>query len=124
MSENNVALVAQHLLNPIGKGYFVVTLVCQYGTHVTQEVTQTYKRSVNNMWIIISIVLAINSMWLLKVNNDLANRIEYLIKEQQLNHRGIIWMNEDKEKIPTKPVTDKQKELLKKHFGSDKEDNE
>ena len=76
------------------------------------------------MWIIISIVLAINSMWLLKVNNDLANRIEYLIKEQQLNHRGIIWMNEDEEKIPTKPVTDKQKELLKKYFGSDKEDNE
>ncbi|WP_239760801.1 hypothetical protein [Mammaliicoccus sp. J-M39] len=76
------------------------------------------------MWIIISIVLAINSMWLLKVNNDLANRIEYLIKEQQLNHRGIIWMNEDEEKIPTKPVTDQQKELLKKHFGSDKEDNE
>lgn len=76
------------------------------------------------MWIIISIVLAINSMWLLKVNNDLANRIEYLIKEQQLNHRGIIWMNEDEEKIPTKPVTDKQKELLKKHFGNDKEDNE
>lgn len=33
-------------------------------------------------------------------------------------------MNEDEEKIPTKPVTDKQKELLKKHFGSDKEDNE
>lgn len=119
-----MTLVAQHLIKPIGKGYFVATLVCQYGTHVTHEVTQAYKRSVNNMWIIISIVLAINSMWLLKVNNDLANRIEYLIKEQQLNHRGIIWMNEDEEKIPTKPVTDKQKELLKKHFGSDKEDNE
>ena len=61
-------------------------------------------------------------MWLLKVNNDLANRIEYLIKEQQLNHRGIIWMNEDEEKIPTKPATDKQKELLKKKPDDNKEE--
>lgn len=76
------------------------------------------------MWIILTILLAITCMWLIKVNKDLANRNEYLIKEQQLNHRGIIWMNEDEEEIPTKPVTDKQKELLKKHFGSDKEDNE
>ena len=37
------------------------------------------------MWVIISIVLAINSMWLLKVNNDLANRNEYLIRQVKTN---------------------------------------
>ena len=36
------------------------------------------------MWIIISIVLAINSIWLLKVNKDLANRNEYLMKVDEL----------------------------------------
>lgn len=31
------------------------------------------------MWIIISIILAINSMWLLKLNKDLIERNEELI---------------------------------------------
>ena len=31
------------------------------------------------MWIIISIILAINSMWLLKLNKDLVERNEELI---------------------------------------------
>ena len=33
------------------------------------------------MWIILTIILAINSMWLLKLNKDLANRNEYLIRQ-------------------------------------------
>ena len=32
-----------------------------------------------NIWIIISIILAINSMWLLKLNKDLVERNEELI---------------------------------------------
>lgn len=33
------------------------------------------------LWIIISIILAINSMWLLKLNKDLIERNEYLIRQ-------------------------------------------
>lgn len=40
--------------------------------------------SVNNMWIILTIILALNSMWLLKLNKDLANRNEYLMKVDEL----------------------------------------
>lgn len=114
-----MTLVAQHLIKPIGKGYFVATLVCQYGTHVTHEVTQTYKRSVNNMWIIISIVLALTCMWLIKVNKDLVDRNNELITRNIMKS-----LTEREDEIPTKPVTDKQKELLRKHYGNDKEDNE
>lgn len=112
-----MTLVAQHLLKPIGKGYFVATLVCQYGTHVTHEVTQTYKRSVNNMWIIISIVLAINSIWLLKLNKDLVDRNNELIARNIMKS-----LAEQEERIPLKPLTSKQKELLKKHSDDNKED--
>ena len=37
------------------------------------------------MWIILTIILAINSMWLLKLNKDLANRNEYLIRQEDNN---------------------------------------
>lgn len=37
------------------------------------------------MWIILTIILAINSIWLLKVNKDLANRNEYLIRLAEVN---------------------------------------
>ena len=37
------------------------------------------------MWIILTIILAINSMWLLKLNKDLANRNEYLIRQVKTN---------------------------------------
>ena len=37
------------------------------------------------LWVSISIVLAINSMWLLKLNKDLANRNEYLIRQVKTN---------------------------------------
>lgn len=36
------------------------------------------------MWIILTIILAVNSMWLLKLNKDLANRNEYLMKVDEL----------------------------------------
>ena len=36
------------------------------------------------MWIILTIILALNSMWLLKLNKDLANRNEYLMKVDEL----------------------------------------
>lgn len=34
------------------------------------------------MWIILTILLAITCMWLIKVNKDLANRNEYLIRQE------------------------------------------
>jgi len=37
------------------------------------------------MWIIISIILAINSMWLLKLNKDLIERNEELIATIVIN---------------------------------------
>ena len=36
------------------------------------------------LWVSISIILALNSMWLLKLNKDLANRNEYLMKVDEL----------------------------------------
>ena len=58
------------------------------------------------MWIILTIILAINSMWLLKVNKDLANRNEYLIRQVKTNSltNGMV----------LEPMTDKQIEELKK----------
>ena len=58
------------------------------------------------MWIILTIILAINSMWLLKVNKDLANRNEYLIRQVKTNSltNGLV----------LEPMSDKQIEELKK----------
>jgi predicted Holliday junction resolvase-like endonuclease len=36
------------------------------------------------MWIILTIILALNSIWLLKLNKDLANRNEYLMQVDEL----------------------------------------
>lgn len=58
------------------------------------------------MWVIISIVLAINSMWLLKVNNDLANRNEYLIRQVKTNRL--------KNGLVLEPMSDEQIDKLKK----------
>lgn len=88
------------------------------------------------MWIIISIVLAINSIWLLKVNKDLANRNEYLIRLAEVNRRSgelILEPLSDEQReeikraieegeVPLKPLTSKQKELLKKNPDDNKED--
>ena len=58
------------------------------------------------LWVSISIILAINSMWLLKVNKDLANRNEYLIRQVKTNSltNGLV----------LEPMSDKQIEELKK----------
>ena len=58
------------------------------------------------MWIILTIILAINSMWMLKLNKDLANRNEYLIRQVKTNSltNGLV----------LEPMTDKQIEELKK----------
>ena len=58
------------------------------------------------MWIILTIILAINSIWLLKLNKDLANRNEYLIRQVKTNSltNGLV----------LEPMTDKPIEELKK----------
>lgn len=59
------------------------------------------------LWIIISIILALNSMWLLKLNKDLIRTNDELIARNIANSLT----NEDIQ-IPIKPLTDKQKEML------------
>lgn len=49
------------------------------------------------MWIILIIILAINSMWLLKLNKDLANRKEYLIRQEEDNNSRLQKLMMDKE---------------------------
>ena len=58
------------------------------------------------MWIILTIILAINSMWLLKLNKDLANRNEYLIRQVKTNSltNGLV----------LEPMSDEQIDELKK----------
>ena len=58
------------------------------------------------MWIILTIIRAINSMWLLKLNKDLANRNEYLIRQVKTNSltNGLV----------LEPMSDEQIEELKK----------
>ena len=58
------------------------------------------------MWIILTIILAINSMWMLKLNKDLANRNEYLIRQVKTNSltNGLI----------LEPMSDEQIDELKK----------
>ena len=60
------------------------------------------------IWVGISIILALNSMWLLKLNKDLANRNEYLIRQVKTNSltNGLV----------LEPMTDKQIEELKKSW--------
>lgn len=69
------------------------------------------------MWIITSIILAINSMWLLKLNKDLIERNNELIARNIANSLT----NEDI-KISIKPLTDKQKELIDRWSNDNKED--
>lgn len=71
------------------------------------------------MWIIISIILAINSMWLLKLNKNLIERNDELIARNIANSLT----NEDIQ-IPIKPLTDKQRELIDRWIDDNKEDEE
>ena len=58
------------------------------------------------LWAGVSIILALNSIWLLKLNKDLANRNEYLIRQVEANRHnsGLIF----------EPMSDEQIEELKK----------
>ena len=58
------------------------------------------------LWVSISIILAFTSIWLLKLNKDLANRNEYLIRQVKTNSltNGLV----------LEPMTDKQIDELKK----------
>lgn len=69
------------------------------------------------MWIIISIILAINSIWLLKLNKDLIRTNDELIARNIANSLT----NEDIQ-IPIKPLTDKQKEMLDRWLNDSEED--
>ncbi|MEB6231404.1 hypothetical protein [Mammaliicoccus sciuri] len=69
------------------------------------------------MWIIISIILAINSMWLLKLNKDLIERNEELITR----NIAISLTNRDIE-IPIKPLTDKQRKMVDSLLDDSEED--
>ncbi|MFC6402294.1 hypothetical protein ACFP67_10820 [Mammaliicoccus sciuri] len=69
------------------------------------------------MWIIISIILAINSMWLLKLNKDLIRTNDELIARNIANSLT----NEDIQ-IPIKPLTDKKKEMLDRWIDDGEED--
>lgn len=54
------------------------------------------------IWIIISIVLAFTSMWLLKLNKDLIERNEYLIRQMKT------------EGLKNAPFSDEKIEVLEK----------
>lgn len=69
------------------------------------------------MWIIISIVLAINSIWLLKLNKDLIRTNDELIARNIAN--GLT--NVDIQ-LPIKPLTDKQKEMVGSWLDDSEED--
>lgn len=69
------------------------------------------------LWAGVSIILAINSMWLLKLNKDLVERNEELIA------RNIVNSLENKDiEIPIKPLTDKQREMIDRWLNDNKED--
>ena len=65
------------------------------------------------LWVSISIILALNSMWLLKLNKDLANRNEYLIRQVKTNSltNGLL----------LEPMSDEQIEELKKTWQDEKD---
>lgn len=67
------------------------------------------------MWIIISIILAINSIWLLKVNKDLVDRNNRLIRESLVKEISVIQL--DKNRTITEEEVEKLKRVLE-----DKED--
>ena len=69
------------------------------------------------LWAGVSIILAINSIWLLKLNKDLVERNNELIARNIMKS-----LTEREEKIPLKPLTSKQKELLNKNPDDNKED--
>ena len=72
------------------------------------------------MWIIISIILAINSMWLLKLNKDLIERNKYLIRREESNKiiKGLVF-----EPMPDEDI-EKLKEALQHGVGKESDNKE
>ena len=67
------------------------------------------------MWIILTIILAINSMWLLKLNKDLVDRNKRLIRDSLVKEISVIQLDQDR------TITEEEVEKLKKVL-EDKED--
>lgn len=67
------------------------------------------------MWIILTIILAVNSMWLLKLNKDLVDRNKRLIRESLVKEISVIQLDQDR------TITEEEVEKLKKVL-EDKED--
>ena len=67
------------------------------------------------LWVSISIVLAINSMWLLKLNKDLVDRNKRLIRESLVKEISVIKLDQDR------TITEEEVEKLKRVL-EDKED--
>ena len=67
------------------------------------------------MWIILTIILAINSIWLLKLNKDLVDRNKRLIRDSLVKEISVIQLDQDR------TITEEEVEKLKKVL-EDKED--
>ena len=67
------------------------------------------------LWVSISIILAINSIWLLKLNKDLVDRNNRLIRDSLVKEISVIKLDQDR------TITEEEVEKLKKVL-EDKED--
>ena len=67
------------------------------------------------IWVGISIVLAFTSMWLLKLNKDLVDRNNRLIRDSLVKEISVIQLDQDR------TITEEEVEKLKKVL-EDKED--
>ena len=67
------------------------------------------------LWVSISIILALNSMWLLKLNKDLVDRNNRLIRDSLVKEISVIQLDQDR------TITEEEVEKLKKVL-EDKED--
>ena len=67
------------------------------------------------LWVSISIILALNSIWLLKLNKDLVDRNNRLIRDSLVKEISVIQLDQDR------TITEEEVEKLKKVL-EDKED--
>ena len=67
------------------------------------------------LWVSISIILALNSIWLLKLNKDLVDRNKRLIRESLVKEISVIKLDQDR------TITEEEVEKLNRVL-EDKED--
>ena len=67
------------------------------------------------LWVSISIILALNSIWLLKLNKDLVDSNKRLIRESLVKEISVIKLDQDR------TITEEEVEKLKRVL-EDKED--